>query len=527
MTRCAIYSRVSREEQSRGLSLSTQAADARAWAEGMGWDVVAEYVDAGASGASVDRPGLGELLASAAAGELDAVVVWKQDRLARTNQALSELLGRLLAAGVRVWAHTESRDPLHPEDLMTAIRGALASQERQNIRERSMRGRDEAARLGRWSGGEPPFGTRAVPAPGGRGSVLVPEPAEAEAIRRVWSWVVEDGLSVYESARRLNGEGVTTRRGLRWSRGNLRALLRSPRLSGRSTRSGHPVEVPTPLSPAEFAALQEALDRGSGRYAPGGEPSEYPLSGRLFDPEGHHWVGGRRKGVRWMHCHLHPSYAPENGPGPCGWDERRWVKADRVEAAVAEALRRDWLADGGLHLRVAALDHLARLHGDGGDDGTGPLRARVRDLEARYRRLLVDMAGEDLDRSLLREATAEVAADLRAAREALARAEAAAPSPVGAEWARLRGAMAEGVSTMADLADVSLGPLGERAEAMAMLDEVAALADRARERLEAGDLGAVARSLDLRVTWEGRDSIRVEGTGTVYLEEDWQAPGSR
>ena len=277
--RAAIYTRVSREEQTRGLSLATQEQDARAFAERMGWDVVAVYSDEGVSGASRERPELSRLLAAAEADEFDAVLVRHTDRLSRDAAFALELSQRLMP--VRIFPFGEGDQSSEENRFMYGIRALVAEDERSKTRERMMRGKAEAARLGRWHGGEAPFGTRAVPSPGGRGSVLEPDPDEAAALRRVWSWVVEDGVSVYEAARRLNAEGVTTRRGRRWTRANLGHLLRSQRLSGRSTSWGIGIEVPTPFSPPEFAALQEALGRGTARYSARGPASPYPLSGRI------------------------------------------------------------------------------------------------------------------------------------------------------------------------------------------------------------------------------------------------------
>src|SRR3712207_4814064 len=87
--RCAIYTRKSSEE---GLeqdfnSLDAQREACEAYIRSQrheGWSVLpALYDDGGISGGTLERPALQRLLADIAAGRIDAVVVYKVDRLTR------------------------------------------------------------------------------------------------------------------------------------------------------------------------------------------------------------------------------------------------------------------------------------------------------------------------------------------------------------------------------------------------------------------------------------------------------------
>ena len=67
-----------------GYSIPAQRAACRRKAEELGASVVDEYVDAGASARSIDRPALQELLERLREKrDLDYVIVHKVDRLAR------------------------------------------------------------------------------------------------------------------------------------------------------------------------------------------------------------------------------------------------------------------------------------------------------------------------------------------------------------------------------------------------------------------------------------------------------------
>src|SRR6202035_5349353 len=88
--RCAVYTRKSTEERTEQEFTSLQAQ--REAAEGYiksqaseGWICLPEqYDDGGFSGGNMERPALARLLADIDAGKIDAVVVYKVDRLSRS-----------------------------------------------------------------------------------------------------------------------------------------------------------------------------------------------------------------------------------------------------------------------------------------------------------------------------------------------------------------------------------------------------------------------------------------------------------
>src|SRR5438445_486034 len=87
--RCAVYTRKSNEEglhqEFNSLDAQREAAEAYiASQQHEGWTCLPQrFDDGGFSGANMDRPALQRLLADMAAGHIDAVVVYKLDRLSR------------------------------------------------------------------------------------------------------------------------------------------------------------------------------------------------------------------------------------------------------------------------------------------------------------------------------------------------------------------------------------------------------------------------------------------------------------
>ena len=89
----AIYVRVSTLEQYKeGYSINEQIERLQKYCEAKGWTVYKVYIDGGYSGANMDRPGLQAMLRDVEAGLFDAVLVYKLDRLSRSQKDTLEII---------------------------------------------------------------------------------------------------------------------------------------------------------------------------------------------------------------------------------------------------------------------------------------------------------------------------------------------------------------------------------------------------------------------------------------------------
>ena len=152
-----------------------QTRELREYCERRGWNVVAEYVDIGISGAKDRRPELDKLMADARRRRFDVVAVWRFDRFARSVRHLLRALDEFQALRIDFVSLTEALDTSTPSGRMTfTVLGAVAELERSLIAERVRAGlrnaRARGVRLGRpkarW-GYRCDYGAYAIPEPPG------------------------------------------------------------------------------------------------------------------------------------------------------------------------------------------------------------------------------------------------------------------------------------------------------------------------------------------------------------------------
>jgi len=145
--RVALYARVS--TTGHGQDVNLQLDELRAIAKQRGWTVAGEFIDEGVSGSTSERPALSRLLAAVHGGKVDAVMVWKFDRFARSVQHLLSALEDFRQHGVAFISVRESIDTTTAAGRMVfTFLGAVAEFERALIIERVQAGVDHARAAG-------------------------------------------------------------------------------------------------------------------------------------------------------------------------------------------------------------------------------------------------------------------------------------------------------------------------------------------------------------------------------------------
>lgn len=297
----AIYLRISSDPDGLRAGVERQRTECLELAERLGLDVVEIIEDNDRSAYSrKPRPGFETLLANAAAGDYDAVIVWAADRLYRKLSDLVRITDALQPHGVPVHTVTGGRIDLTSAEgrLQANTLGAVAAYESEHKADRiAARARQRAAQ-GRMTASIRPRGWRWVdPCPGGddcqhsrphepgertrlgsrAGLELHPveAPLIAEAYRRV-----ADGQSMRSVHRWLAAQGVPVSR-----MESLRGVLLNPRNAGLVTHKGVVVAEAADgqalIDQATYDRVSAILRDPARRTSPG-RPAATPLGGGLL-----------------------------------------------------------------------------------------------------------------------------------------------------------------------------------------------------------------------------------------------------
>jgi site-specific DNA recombinase len=146
--KAALYIRVSTAEQVENYSIESQRERLEAFCKSKGWTVYDVYIDGGYSGASTERPALQQMLKDLP--NIDAVVVYKLDRLSRSQKDTLELIEEhFLKNNVDFVSITETLDTSTPfGKAMIGILSVFAQLERETIAERMRMGHIKRAEEG-------------------------------------------------------------------------------------------------------------------------------------------------------------------------------------------------------------------------------------------------------------------------------------------------------------------------------------------------------------------------------------------
>jgi DNA invertase Pin-like site-specific DNA recombinase len=146
-TRAAIYARVSTHN---GQNPEMQLDEVREFCRRRAWKIVGEYVDEGITGSKEHRPALDRLLSDSRKRLVDAVVVYRYDRFARSLRQLVNALDEFSALGIDFVSLHEGVDTSTPNGrLVFGIFASIAEFERELIRDRVRSGLALAKSRGR------------------------------------------------------------------------------------------------------------------------------------------------------------------------------------------------------------------------------------------------------------------------------------------------------------------------------------------------------------------------------------------
>jgi site-specific DNA recombinase len=217
-----LYARVSSAEQQENRNIQNQTSSLQKYVDLMAASdglikIAAWYLDDGISGTIPleKRPAGSKLLADAANGKFNVVLVWKLDRLARKPSVALNAIETLEGYGVSVKSITEAFDASTSSGrLMMNMLAGFAGFERDNIVERSIEGTNRRAKEGQWLGGIVPYGYEVVGHKKDARLAISDKSlpkyslSEADVVRMIYRKLIIENKSCVKIADDLNALGI-------------------------------------------------------------------------------------------------------------------------------------------------------------------------------------------------------------------------------------------------------------------------------------------------------------------------------
>lgn len=404
--RAGIYTRLSSDPDGTSTATERQRQDCQKLADARGFEVVDVYEDNDTSAykKGVKRPAFERMLTDLASRDIDAVIVWRSDRLARQPRDLERVIDAAEAnPGYEIVSVTESSFAGPSGLMMLRMLVNFGNHESTVKSERVSRKMRELAENGEpRTGGQRTFGyTRD----------FEPHPTEAplfvDAVQRVL------GATAYNViVSEWNDAGITTPTGCKWRLGNWRRMLTAPVFAG--LRSYHDELLPgnwvgliTPDVREQLVAVIESRHQPQNRST-----AQHLLTGLVVCSCDGRLSGVTRRGVVEYRC--------TTEGGGCG---RTSIRASILEPRVVEVF----------------FDHVDALTDDPGGNITAELLAQRAD-EARAEQLAKDhYVNGIIDRQTFVRTLRALESRMDARRAVIARAgplDALRATDVRAEWER-------------------------------------------------------------------------------------------
>jgi site-specific DNA recombinase len=309
--RAVAYLRESTEDQADGYSLDAQRQGIRRHAADRGYAIVAEYVDLHSGWRDSDkRPEFQRLMADAAAGRFEAVIVFHSSRFARDQMLARRYKGLLREHGIQLLSASQANFGEDPSDpsvfLLEGFQEMFDEYHSVSQSFWTSAGLQEKARQGNLTG-TLPWGLRRDPV---SGSVILDDEPKPGLVKQLFERYAAGGESDRSLATWLNNQGARTAKGNPFSKDTVREMLVNSAYAGFvggrrdkefAIKGNHPAIVDVAL----FEQVQELRSLRTTTLNPGRPSGGYALTKlahceRCGKPL--HGTTGGRSNVRRYYC---------------------------------------------------------------------------------------------------------------------------------------------------------------------------------------------------------------------------------
>lgn len=229
MKRAIIYCRVSTEEQAKqGYSIEAQKKNCAEFAITNNYLVSEIFIDEGESAKDLNRPAVQKMLAYCKkhSNKVDAIIVWKLDRLSRGNTDYHGVIKPLIVShNILILSATESNINTIEGDFVRNIMMCNAEYELNLIRARTKSAMKEKAEQG-FLPAKAPIGYKNIRTEDKKGAVVIDE-KNAFFVKRAFDLYLTGNYSFKRLGETLYNEGFMTKQGKKFPPRKFEWLLKN------------------------------------------------------------------------------------------------------------------------------------------------------------------------------------------------------------------------------------------------------------------------------------------------------------
>ncbi|MCM1542811.1 MAG: recombinase family protein [Blautia sp.] len=234
----AAYCRVSTDKEDQLNSLEAQKAFFSEYTKRTGDNLVRLYADEGISGTKIkNRREFLRMMSDAEHGLFDMVVVKDISRFARNTVDLLQNIRKLKSLGIETQFLTANMTSMGNSEFVLTIFGALAQEESANTSKRVKFGKKINAEKGRV-----PNIVYGYDKTIGDYFNLEINKQEAEVIKQIYKWYLQEGYGAAKIANMLNERGLKTKRNCNWSQNAVCRILTNELYTGKIINGKQEVE---------------------------------------------------------------------------------------------------------------------------------------------------------------------------------------------------------------------------------------------------------------------------------------------